>query len=301
MKFISVIIPAYNNPSGVLDTIKSLVNQEYSNYEIIPVDNNSSDETPAVINQCAEQHPTLIRPTEERDTQSSYAARNAGIEHAHGDLLVFIDADMTAPKNWLQCIAAEFENTNVDYLGYDIQLHVPEAEDGLWGWYDQIMGLPAHYHFAEHQFVPTACLAVRNSVFDAVGRFDERLTSSGDREFGHRVRDNPDLTMAFSNDIVVFHPARTSFKEHYKKALRIGQGLVQVGKTSKRPEDACSVLSDLLDHLLPPNPLRIYERGKARDLLPYQYALLYAMDLLIRYVRLYGALTYYINQKTGSE
>jgi len=292
MPTLSVIIPVYNDPDGIDQTLQSLVQQGHSPYEIIPVDNNSTDETPSVIDRWADCY-DRIRPTTERAIQSSYAARTAGIEHARGEILAFIDADMTTPEDWLERIAAEFETTNVDYLGYEIEVHVPEGKKSLWGWYDQIMGLPSRYHFKEKQFVPTACLAVRKAVVDEVGPFNPQLMSSGDREFGHRVRDHPDLQMAFSDDIVVYHPARTRFQEHYAKALRIGRGLIQVGETSERTEDARAVLADLVDHLLPPNPLRIYERGKGRNLTPSQYALLYAMDLLIRYVRLYGALTYY--------
>lgn len=285
-----MIVPVYNDPGGIDATLQSLTTQNYDEYEIIPVDNNSSDDTARVIRQWKRRHPNQVRPTDENDVQSSYAARNAGIDHARGDLLVFIDADMTAPTEWLTNIASAFANTETDYLGYDVQVYIPDDQNGPWAWYDQIMGLPARYYYDQKRFVPTSGLAVRKAVFETVGRFDAQLISGGDREFGHRVYDHPDLTMAFSEEIKVYHPARTRFQDHYVKALRIGRGLAQSWQRSEHTDGAPSVLSDLLDHLLPPNPLRIYRQGREQGVSLYEYVLLYFMNALLRYVRVYGAL-----------
>jgi glycosyltransferase involved in cell wall biosynthesis len=268
------------------------VAQECAEYEIIPVDNNSTDATPDVIRKATHRFPALIRPTEERSIQSSYAARNAGIAHARGDVLAFIDADMTAPPDWLSRIAAAFTRTETDYLGYETEIVIPDGEKGLWGWYDQKMGLPSRYHYEQKQFVPTSCLAVRASLLETVGRFNERLISSGDREFGERAHAHPDVETTFTDEIVVYHPARTTFRAHVQKALRIGRGLVQVQSRAASDQQAQTALSDLFDHLLPPDPRRIYRRADGES--PSQYALLYAMDWIIRYIRLYGALAEYV-------
>ncbi len=288
---ISVVIPVFNDPPGLAATLDSIVDQDYPAYEVIPVDNNSTDDTPSVIQSWARRHPSLLRPAEERTIQSSYAARNTGITQAAGDVLVFIDADMTVPDGWLHDIASTFRDTQADYLGYDIEMYIPEGEEGRWGWYDKMMGLPVRRYYEQNQFVPTSCLAVRSSIFDAVGPFDSRLLSSGDREFGRRVHAHPDLQTTFSDDIVVFHPARTTFREHYQKALRVGRGLVQVQTRGPNSERMDVAFANLADHLLPPNPLRIYNR--VPPLPPSEYALLYAMDWLVRGIRLYGGLLEY--------
>lgn len=289
---VSVIIPVFNDPNGIDTTLASLVEQTYPKYELIPVDNHSTDATPTVIREWKNQYPDLIFPTEERNVQSSYAARNTGIDQASGSILVFIDADMTTPKYWIKQVASTFQRTAADYLGYETEIVIPDGEEGLWGWYDKMMGLPSRYHYEEKQFVPTSCLAVRSTVFDTVGRFNEQLISSGDREFGERVHAHPELQTVFSDDIVVYHPARTTFRAHYKKALRIGRGLVQVHLTNQSDRLDTS-FTDLLDHVWPPNPLRIYRQ--TRSLTLSQYSLLYLMDWVIRYLRLYGALTEYVH------
>lgn len=291
MSTISVIIPVYNDSEGIGQTLQSVVQQTHPSYEIVPVDNDSTDETPAVISKWRKQYPALIRPTAERSVQSSYAARNTGIEHARGDVLAFIDADMTVPEGWLQAITSHFADTETDYLGYDIQVYVPEGEKGIWGWYDQIMGLPSQYHYENNQFVPTSCLAVRKETIEKVGEFDERLRSGGDKEFGERVHNHPTLSTKFSDDIVAYHPARTTFKEHREKAIRIGRGMGQLYKQSIQKSSSISLFLELTSHLFPPSPFRIYRRCNS----PLEYIFIYVMDTVIRYFRLYGIFSYFIS------
>jgi glycosyltransferase involved in cell wall biosynthesis len=287
---VSVIIPVYNDPSGIDATLQSMMEQDHPDYEVIPVDNNSTDQTPEVIQEWARKYPDHIRPAAEHELQSSYAARNAGIEAAQGKILVFIDADMTAPSHWLTDIHEAFSGSEADYLGYEVYVHVPEGEAGFWGWYDTIMGLPSRYHYDEKQFVPTSCLAVHRSVFEQVGRFDETAISGGDKEFGQRVHRHANLTTAFRDDIVVYHPARTTFAAHRAKALRVGRGMARLCDPSTASGDSKSVLLELLLHVVPPDPRRIAQR--ARDLPAHQFPPLYIADLILRYLRLYGALTY---------
>jgi len=283
---VSVVIPVYNDPEGIDATLRSVTQQAHPDYEVIPVDNNSTDETPTVIQRWAERRPTLIRPATEQARQSSYAARNAGIRAARGNILVFLDADMTAPSDWLQNVQAAFSENTVDYLGYRVETYVPDGRESFWGWYDTVMGLPSRYYYEQKHFVPTSCLAVRRSVFDHVGFFDETARSGGDKEFGTRVHRHPDLTTAFRDDIVVYHPARTTFAAHRTKALRVGRGLsrlVDLGNEAGR-----SVLRELLLHAVPPDPRRIARR--ARDCSLHEILSLYAANVIIRWLRLYGAL-----------
>jgi cellulose synthase/poly-beta-1,6-N-acetylglucosamine synthase-like glycosyltransferase len=207
-------------------------------------------------------------------------------------VIVFLDADMTVPAHWLQQIAEVFTDHDVDYLGYEIKIYIPEGENGIWGWYDQKLGLPSRYFYEQKQFVPTASLAVRRRVFDEVGRFDASLASGGDKNFGRRVFNHPALKTHFADDIVVSHPARTRFREHYKKAIRIGRGMAASHGALDADRILDAVPVGLLMHLPPPNPLRVYRMSGGLG--PAQFLLLYGMSTVIRYIRLYGALTYYL-------
>jgi hypothetical protein len=149
------------------------------------------------------------------------------------------------------------------------------------------MGLPSQYHFEQKHFVPTSCLAVRRSVVERVGAFDPDATSGGDKEFGGRVHRDPELTTTFRDDIVVYHPARTTFAAHRKKALRVGRGLARLADLSGA--EGRSVLRELMLHAVPPDPRRIVRRAEGHSV--SEILALYAADLIIRWLRLYGALT----------
>ncbi|MEF8864887.1 MAG: glycosyltransferase [Salinibacter sp.] len=289
---LSVVIPVYNDPGGIDATLQSVVAQDHATYEVIPVDNNSTDETSAMIQEWAERHPDRIRPVAERGRQSSYAARNAGVRAADGEIVVFIDADMTAPTDWLRRVEEAFTATSIDYLGYEVETYVPDGNEGFWGWYDSVMGLPSRYHFEQKQFVPTACLAVRRAVFGRVGLFDDRARSGGDKEFGQRVHRHPDLTQGFRGDIVVYHPARTTFDAHRKKAVRVGRGLARLAEPLDA--DGRRVLLELLLHAVPPDPRRI--RRRAPDCTSLQLLSLYVANMLLRYVRLGGAVSHFFRK-----
>lgn len=295
---ISVIIPVFNDPDGIDNTLGSVLSQTYDRYEIIPVDNNSTDDTPHVINKW-ESHSSIVRPTTERRIQSSYAARNTGIKNAEGEIIVFLDADMTVPRQWLHQIDSEFSTSDVDYLGYEIELYLPNGQPGIWGYYDKIAGLPSRYYYEEKQFAPTSSLAVRQSVFDRIGLFNERLTSGGDKEFGQRVSNNPDLKMGFSDEIIVYHPARTSFQSHVQKSLRVGRGLGELARESGWAFRPGTPLFELATYALPPNPLRIYRRDDGLRF--HNYIGVYIANLIVRYIRIFGALSYVVNDSSEIE
>src|SRR6056297_1052461 len=115
--FLSVIIPVYNDAAGLLDTLESLNAQDVgdNSFEIIVADNGSTDGTWRKAKQYAHESQQQITVVQEKKVQSSYAARNKGIAQARGDVLCFLDADMTAPHDYIRQVARRFEQGEVDY------------------------------------------------------------------------------------------------------------------------------------------------------------------------------------------
>ena len=107
--FISVIIPVYNGERTIGACVESLLAQDYpkDKYEVIIVDNNSKDKTAGIIKEYSVQY--LF----EGRIQSSYAARNAAIKAAKGEILAFTDADCAADKEWLKNGIAEFIDNKI--------------------------------------------------------------------------------------------------------------------------------------------------------------------------------------------
>ncbi len=223
--FISVIVPVYNDYKGLDDTLKSLVNQDYSGYEIIVVTNNSNNSTLNVSSKYKSEFPHLVRTFKENNIQSSYAARNKGIINSNGSILAFIDADMTVKEDWLTKIIGSLEKNKADYLGCRVEIY--EEKSTVFSKYNKMTGFPIERYINTDNFAPTCCLVVRKKVFSEVGFFDSRLVSGGDTEFGNRVYRHK-YRLHYDPDIIMCHPARSSFKKIISKTFRIGMGHQQL-------------------------------------------------------------------------
>lgn len=112
MKF-SIIIPAYNAEKTLAPCLESVRTQRYSNYEVIIVDDGSSDET-STIAQSFFQYDMRFRYFYQQNKGVS-AARNFGIKHARGEFIVFLDSDDQYDKEYLQ----EFDKMTSEYVDFD--------------------------------------------------------------------------------------------------------------------------------------------------------------------------------------
>lgn len=224
---LSIIVPVFNDSAGIRATVTSLLEQATQGVvdSIAIVDNGSTDTTPEVIQELADQH-ELVEPITESEIQSSYAARNAGIEQTSSELLAFVDADMTVSDDWLEHGITQIERQDAVYMGCNVELSLPD-NPSIAARYDWHTGFPVEQYIEHQGFAPTCCLFVRRSVFESVGLFDPRLQSGGDKEFGNRVID-AGYTLHFAPDATMYHPTRDSMAELIKKDLRVGRGLCQL-------------------------------------------------------------------------
>lgn len=219
----SVVIPAYNAEHEVARTLGSITGLEQSLGETLAVDNGSTDNTPDVIRNYANEYDN-VRFAEETNIQGSYAARNKGILHSGGDVLIFLDADETVDEDWLNAALEAMNRQNADYLGCNVELTL--SEDTLVGRYNAHTGFPVKQYLEEQNYAPTCALLVRREVFEEVGLFDSRLISGGDREFGDRVHE-AGYKQGYAEDATVYHPARTTFESLAMKNFRVGRGFCQ--------------------------------------------------------------------------
>lgn len=223
---ISVVIPVYNDPAGIRETLESLLTAiSGRDAAAIVVDNGSTDNTPAVIREYSEEYPSVYWISE-REIQGSYAARNAGIRRSESPILAFLDADMTVPADWLDTVVAALDNREAPYIGCNVELILPDRPTFA-ARFDYHTGFPVDQYIERQQFAPTCGLLVRRSVFEDVGLFDHRLISGGDKEFGQRVFD-AGYELHFAGQVTMFHPTRNRIRDLVSKDLRVGRGLCQL-------------------------------------------------------------------------
>jgi glycosyltransferase involved in cell wall biosynthesis len=285
--FVSVVIPVYNDPGGLQQTVASLVEQTYpsSRYEIVVVDNDSTDDTLAVARSAADAHPDLVRVERETDVQSSYAARNTGIETSDGELLAFVDADVIAEPDWLETGVSSMREHDAAYAG--CRVDVEGSESTLAGQYDVHTGFPVEEYVEEFDFAPTCALFVERDLVCEVGTFDGELFSGGDVEFGNRVAASG-RTLHYVPAARVVHPARTSLRSLLGKYVRVGRGIAQ--RSRRYPDRYGDSISSYLLGLLPNHPLRFPESigSEWRRLSRVERVGLYGVAYLVRLARTTG-------------
>jgi chlorobactene glucosyltransferase len=105
LELISVIVPARNEARNIRRCVLALLAQTYPNYEIIVVDDRSSDETPGILATLQQEYPDRFQVVEGGDLPSDWAGKphalHLGVQAAHGDWLCFVDADTFAAPDLL--------------------------------------------------------------------------------------------------------------------------------------------------------------------------------------------------------
>ena len=225
---ISVVIPVYNDPEGISRTIDSVLNRTQSSDldEVIVVDNNSNDATGDVIKEFA-RDVELVKYACENNVQTSYAARNTGVERATGNYIAFLDADVTVSEGWLTAAIDEMNSAEVHYMGCAVEVVDKSNKPTVFSQYNQHSTFMIEDLIEKHGYAPTVCLFVTKELVSDVGQFDEKLISTGDMEFGNRVKDGG-YELHYTDRVTISHPARASFQSLLKRNIRIGRGHCQL-------------------------------------------------------------------------
>lgn len=212
---VSVIVPAYDEADDIDDCLAALVNQTYPDerYEVIVVDNGSSDGTVSIVRD----YPvTLVSETER---QSSYAARNTGIEHASGEVLAFTDADVTVLPDWIESGVEALAETDGLAAVYGRTVPVVDKPLNIYEKYDILRSFDTDLYKTWNLFTTA-------SVFDDVGRFCARLVSAGDAEWADRAAANG-VKIRHSEAVRATHPPRASWAALSGMSVRQGYGAGQ--------------------------------------------------------------------------
>jgi GT2 family glycosyltransferase len=219
----SVVIPVYNNASDLRQCLESLNAQTYDHelFEVIVVDNNSTDESAAVAESFG------VRCLYEKTFQSSYAARNCGIKAAQGDFIVFLDSDCVAHSDWLRQIDARSDDATVGCFAGEILSAKPTTTTEH---FSEAIGLLRQrgplsgWHFKP--YAQTANATYRQVVFQKVGMFEPTMKSGGDAVLAWRMLDQTDYRIQFVPEAIVYHHHRTSVPDLWSQFRRYGGGKV---------------------------------------------------------------------------
>lgn len=111
---VSIIIPVYNVENYLRECLDSVVNQTYSDLEIICVNDGSTDSSLDILNEYAKKDSRILVVSQ--SNKGLAAARNTGLEYVTGELCYFLDSDDYIEKNLIEYAVKIFENFDVDYF-----------------------------------------------------------------------------------------------------------------------------------------------------------------------------------------
>ncbi len=166
--FFSVVIPAWNEQELIGDCLRSVFLQTVpkSSYEVIVVENNSSDKTI----QVAEKHGArVIREPE----QGIVYARIRGVNEAKAEIIVFTDADSIVPPFWLERIAEAYKGKNVVAVGGTIDFEPKVRTTPITQWIMNFIGQAL-------KVMPGPNLSFRKSAYEKCGGFSHKTNLGED-------------------------------------------------------------------------------------------------------------------------
>jgi GT2 family glycosyltransferase/type II secretory pathway pseudopilin PulG len=213
----SVVVCTYNGSATLRECLESLQRLRYADYEVILIDDGSTDGTPSI----AKDFPT-IRYLRQPNRGLS-AARNVGALAATGEIVAYTDDDCVADEAWLAHLVRAMEDQQVRAIGGP---NLPPPDDG---WVAKCVavspGGPSHVMLddrrAEH--VPGCNMAFRRDTLLALGGFDPQFRAAGDDvDICWRLLD-AGMAIGYASTAVVWHHRRRTVGAYLRQQKGYGK------------------------------------------------------------------------------
>ena len=132
---VSIIIPSFNKDNYISQTLTSIENQSYQDWEVVVVDDGSTDNSMKIIEEFCDRDMRFKLLRRDREPKGASACRNIGIESARGEYLILLDADDLLVSDCLGDRVSEFENhKNLDFLIYPMGTFYKSIGDSSFVW-----------------------------------------------------------------------------------------------------------------------------------------------------------------------
>ena len=133
MRF-SIIIPVYNVEKYIRKCMETVMGQTFRDYEVIVVDDESPDNSMAIVAEFAEKYPGMVTMIRQKNTRQG-GARNRGVREAKGEYLIFVDSDDYVSLNMLEAVDEQIQKHASDIICFKCALVTPDGrflrEEGL--------------------------------------------------------------------------------------------------------------------------------------------------------------------------
>lgn len=236
---ISIIVPAFNAQQTLPELLESIFIQTYKNFELIVVDDGSTDTTATIA------HSAPCKLIRLQENHGPAYCRNLGVRNAAGDLIAFTDSDCRLSPDWLANMKRHFGSNDFQALmGKLILLPSSTLGNSI-----SALGFPAGGSVGFDKIwkvdakgftnsLSTCNCAVKKETFDRIGGFDESFPYPGGEDsllayrlnqFGYKIK--------YCKDVIAYHPARNSLQGFFKWHFRRGISSYIFSKKVDRKKD----------------------------------------------------------------
>lgn len=224
--YVSIIVPVFNGERFVRLCMESInrINYPKDRFELIMVDNGSSDKTVETIRHFQKNLGIDVKLYVEK-RKGAYMARNLGIRNAKGEIVVFTDADCIVDENWLTNIVGYFSEKSIGAVAGEI---LPKRGNSIVERYAisvEMWSQKALFNARRLPFAQTGNVAYRKDVFSKIGYFAE-IFSGGDADYSWRMLLETDYKIIYASDAIVIHDHKIDMKGLFRQTFRYGSGYI---------------------------------------------------------------------------
>lgn len=242
MPFFSVVIPTYNSEEYIEKTLKSVISQTYTQYEIVVSDDGSEDGTRDLVRSIFKQHPEINFKLLANNHSGAGVARNKGIESAEGEWISFLDSDDRWFPEKLRKVSNYINrNKNID-LVFNNKIYKNGNKERLLNCTEQYDDkLNPFLALYREKFLITSAVTVRRQILKHVGLFDPTLSAGQDFDLWLRISLIKDINLGFIDEPLGFYITRegsisSKYEQRIKCELIISKKYFkQLSKVSKYP------------------------------------------------------------------
>lgn len=219
---VSVIVPAWNEEVGIVSTIKSILSNDYDNFELIVVNDGSTDRTDEKVKKFINKYnggtPVLYV---EKSNGGKASALNLGVEKSKGEIIITTDADSNLDKYAIQNIVKQFSDSRVMAVAGNVRVGNTGRIIGAIQKIEYIYGF--YFKRADSilnsvYIVGGAAAAYRKEIFNKLGYFDTEIITE-DIEYSTRIL-NAGYTIRYATDAVFYTEVPSDMGSLIKQRLR---------------------------------------------------------------------------------
>jgi GT2 family glycosyltransferase len=220
---VSVVVCTYNGSSWIRDCCEGLTRLEYPNYEVIIVNDGSTDATSKIVNE----YDFRVISTE---NQGLSTARNIGLEAARGEIVAYLDDDAYPDEQWLTYLATSFKNNH--YSGIGGPNITPPGDGFVSECVANAPGNPVYVLLSdqEAEHIPGCNMAFRKTDLQAIGGFDPQFRTAGDDvDVCWRLQQNGG-SLGLNAAATVWHHRRNTLRTYWKQQVGYGRAEAQLSQ-----------------------------------------------------------------------